>query len=44
MHPSGYGWFSGAPDGDERWTDSEGASGVGDWDIGERRRERGRAA
>jgi hypothetical protein len=30
--------------GDGRWTDGEKASGVGDWDAGERRRERGHAA
>jgi hypothetical protein len=35
---------SDAPDGDGRWTDGEKASGVGDWDAGERRRERGHAA
>jgi hypothetical protein len=39
VHPIGHGGVSGTPDGDGRWTNSEGASGAG-----VRRRERGRAA
>jgi hypothetical protein len=44
VRPSGHGGVYDLPDDDGRRIDSERTSGVGDWDVGERCREQGRAA